>query len=116
RPGRLRRPAVRNGNLVGDRDQDVDLVALAVELDLRPRWIGLRRLLQGDERRADLLVDRGRLATQASAQVAAAGQDRRLQAERRGIVAVLHLDADPVLPGRLIQRAVELAPSGADAV
>src|SRR5438093_5959577 len=95
--------------LIRHGQQQVDLVPAAVELDARSPLVGSRRAGEHLEGRLDSVVDLRRLAPQTRAQVAAARKRAGLEAERGGVVHLLRLDADAVLPGRGVEGPVELS-------
>src|SRR5438270_10622769 len=99
---------------VGHREEQVDFVAVAVELDARPCLVWPSALRQGIEGGADALVHLRRLAAKARLQVAAGRQGARLQPERGRVVALLDLNADAILPCRRVERSEELASSKAN--
>src|SRR5204862_238361 len=75
------------------RQEQVDFIMSAVELDARARRVAgsvLQKLL---ERRRDSLVERGRLSPNPFSQVAPAGKRPALQAEGFRVVALRDLDA-----------------------
>src|SRR5207248_6141188 len=67
---------------VGDRKEQINLIAVAVELDARPRLVRASCFHQRRERGAHPFVHLRGLAPKPRPQVAAAGERARLQTER----------------------------------
>jgi hypothetical protein len=85
----------------------------AVVLEARAALVRLRLLHHLVEGRLDPLVDARRIAAQAGAEVAAAGERPALEA-RHELVSLPHLDAGAVVVGDRVVGAVEVASAERD--
>ena len=77
-----------------DRQQELNQVVAAVEVDLRARRVTIWSLRQALERRLDQPINRRRVTLKPLACVPATGKGSILQSEGLGVVTLLPLDTD----------------------